>query len=353
MEKSLGQLVQDKRSLSLAGMCKNAGKTTVFNRIVREIEGTDMNLGLTSIGRDGEAVDVVTGTGKPGIYVKEGTIIGTAMGLLKACDITQEILGKTGIHTPMGEVILVRARSDGNVQLAGPSTNTQLMEISRQFKIHGVDKIIIDGAISRKSLCSTKVAQSVILSTGASCGRNIDLVVRETQFAAEILDLCVTKIPFAQLPSQEMEGNASPEFSIWNQYGEMMDLPLEEKGFKQLDHILRNKSMTEWKWCFIPGALTDVLLKPILMSNTNLKKKEFIVLDSSKILLSRDCYEKLRMKGGSLGVFEKTDLLAITINPFSAYGFHFDQSEFMEKMRTKVRQPVFDVMEDEDGKANY
>lgn len=345
MEKSLGQLVKDKRSLSLAGMCKNAGKTTVFNRIVREIDETDIHLGLTSIGRDGEAVDVVTGTGKPGIYVKEGTIIGTAMGLLNECDITQEILGKTGIHTPMGEVILVRARSDGNVQLAGPSTNSQLMEISRQFKIHGVEKIIIDGAISRKSLCSTKVAQSVILSTGASCGRNIDLVVKETQFAAKILDLNVTKISFDQLPNQELDKNASPEFSIWNQHGELMEIPLEEKGFRRLDHILRNKSMANWKWCFIPGALTDVLIKPILMSNTNLKNKEFIALDSSKILLSSDCYEKLRMKGGSLGVFEKTDLLAVTINPFSAYGFHFDKTEFFEKMSEKIKQPVFNVME--------
>lgn len=50
----------------------------------------------------------------------------------------------------MGEVILIRARSDGNIQLAGPSMNSQLIELSRQFKELGVDKVMIDGAISRK-----------------------------------------------------------------------------------------------------------------------------------------------------------------------------------------------------------
>lgn len=346
MKNTLGQLVADKRSLSLAGMCKNAGKTTVFNRIINEIDHTDLHMGLTSIGREGEATDVVTGTSKPGIYVKEGTIIGTAMGLLKKCDITQEILGKTGIHTPMGEVILVRARSDGNVQLAGPSTNGQLVEITKQFKAHGVDKIIIDGAISRKSLCSTKVAQSVILSTGASCGRNIDLVVKETQFAAEILNLDVGEIPNWASQSKLGKENSFPIFTIWNQEGELQQLPIEEDEYTKLDQLLRHKKMGQWKCCFVPGALTDVLLKPILMSNINLKNKQFIALDSSKILLSRDCYEKLQLKGGSLAVVEKTDLLAITINPFSAYGFHFDKHEFLEKMQSKVKQAVFNVMED-------
>ena len=346
MEKTLGQLVADKRSLSLAGMCKNAGKTTVFNKIIKEIDDTDIHMGLTSIGRDGEATDVVTGTSKPGIYVKEGTIIGTAMGLLKKCDITQEILGKTGIHTPLGEVILVRARSDGNVQLAGPSTNGQLIEISKQFRSHGVDKIIIDGAISRKSLCSTKVAQSVILSTGASCGRNIDAVVKETQFAAEILDLEVVNIPTLEILNQINLEYKKTKFSIWNQQGEMQELPTEEDEFKKLEQLLRHQSMAEWKWCFVPGALTDALLKPILMSNINIKEKKFIAMDSSKILLSSDNYEKLQLKGGSLGVLEKTDLLAVTINPFSAYGFHFDKDEFLDKLKSKVRHPVFNVRED-------
>lgn len=46
---------------------------------------------------------------------------------------TQEILVTTGIPTPLGEVIIMRARSDGYVQLAGPSITAQLKEVSKTF----------------------------------------------------------------------------------------------------------------------------------------------------------------------------------------------------------------------------
>ena len=49
----------------------------IFNWMLHHdrLQGT---LGLTSIGRDGESTDVVTGTEKPGIFVREGTLIATA-----------------------------------------------------------------------------------------------------------------------------------------------------------------------------------------------------------------------------------------------------------------------------------
>ena len=76
-------LIESYRSLSIIGMCKNAGKTTVLNSILSEMGATGKTLGLTSIGRDGESVDVVTQTHKPGIYVRDGTLIATALEMLK------------------------------------------------------------------------------------------------------------------------------------------------------------------------------------------------------------------------------------------------------------------------------
>ena len=346
MISKLGRLIADTRSLSLAGMCKNAGKTTVFNRMIRELNYTEMVLGLTSIGRDGEATDIVTGTHKPGIFVQEGTIIGTAAGLLQYCDITKEIVGKSGIQTPMGEVILIRARSDGFVQLAGPSMNNQLIELSRQFKELGVDKVMIDGAISRKSLCSTKVAETVILSTGASLHKSMDLVIRETQYVASILDL-----PAQDLPLHEELLNPDPMkmnvVQLYDTDKEVIQLHPSDQGVLQLHEILRHKSYHHWNYCYLTGALTDARLKPLLMSNLNLKGRQIVVEDSSKILLSRDCYDKMRKKGCSLAVSEETKLLGITINPFSAYGHHFQKDEFLDKMQCAVRQPVWNVLEEE------
>ena len=127
MSAELLQLLNGVQTMSIVGMCKNAGKTTMLNWMLHHdrLQGT---LGLTSIGRDGESTDVVTGTEKPGIFVREGTLIATAKDMLRLGDTTLEIMETTGIPTPLGEVVIFRARSDGNVQLAGPSITTQLNE---------------------------------------------------------------------------------------------------------------------------------------------------------------------------------------------------------------------------------
>lgn len=109
--KSLYELVAPYDSVSLIGMCKNAGKTTTLNQLIAELKRNGVSFGATSVGRDGESTDLVTNTVKPGIFVYKGTIVATAADLLKYCDTTREILCSTGIYTPMGEIIIFRART--------------------------------------------------------------------------------------------------------------------------------------------------------------------------------------------------------------------------------------------------
>ena len=128
MHEELIRRLNETKTMSIVGMCKNAGKTTMLNWLLTggHLRGT---LGLTSIGRDGESTDVVTGTEKPGIFVREGTLIATAKDMLRLGDVTKEILMTTGIPTPLGEVVILRARSAGYVQLAGPSITLYLIHI--------------------------------------------------------------------------------------------------------------------------------------------------------------------------------------------------------------------------------
>jgi len=87
MHDELLRRLNETKTMSIVGMCKNAGKTTMLNWMLTggHLRGT---LGLTSIGRDGESTDVVTGTEKPGIFVKEGTLIATAKDMLRLGDVT-------------------------------------------------------------------------------------------------------------------------------------------------------------------------------------------------------------------------------------------------------------------------
>ena len=82
MSSQLLEILNSVKTMSIVGMCKNAGKTTMLNWMLHHdrLQGT---LGLTSIGRDGESTDVVTGTEKPGIFVREGTLIATARDMLR------------------------------------------------------------------------------------------------------------------------------------------------------------------------------------------------------------------------------------------------------------------------------
>ena len=147
MSAELLQLLNGVQTMSIVGMCKNAGKTTMLNWMLHHdrLQGT---LGLTSIG---ESTDVVTGTEKPGIFVREGTLIATAKDMLRLGDTTLEIMETTGIPTPLGEVVIFRARSDGNVQLAGPSITTQLKEVSRLFFEMGAASLWVHGPWRRGS----------------------------------------------------------------------------------------------------------------------------------------------------------------------------------------------------------
>ena len=47
-------LIKDEERVSFIGMCKNAGKTTVLNEVIKKLHNNNESILLTSIGRDGE-----------------------------------------------------------------------------------------------------------------------------------------------------------------------------------------------------------------------------------------------------------------------------------------------------------
>lgn len=337
MKPTLSQLIAPYSSVSIIGMCKNAGKTTVLNRIIREVNGNGQTIALTSIGRDGENKDLVTGTKKPGIYVQEGTLVATASALiLNHCDVTREILDTTGIGTPMGDVVILRAKSDGNIQLAGPSITSQLARLGKTFRELGADLVMFDGALSRKTLCSRRVSQATVLCTGASYHKNLDVVVEDTAHICRMLTL-------PELDDRALaEGLEKEEdfrgLRLYTEQGNW-DVPLG----MSLEDALRKPEADGAKMVFFGGAMSDGLMKPLLMSGAPVKGLTFAVRDSSKILLKRENYEKMRLRGIELRVLESVNLVAVTVNPFSAYGFHFDKDELMERMQQRVNIPVINV----------
>ena len=113
-----------------------------------------------------------------------------------------------------------------------------------------------------------------------------------------------------------------------------------------VEDALRDPRAAGAKAVFFGGALSEFLLKPLIMSSEKLDGLAFVARDSTKILLKQESCEKLRRRGVSLQVLDSVNLTAVTVNPFSAYGFHFPKEELMARMERRVGLPVINVMEE-------
>ncbi|MBQ4425297.1 MAG: hypothetical protein II882_06140 [Lachnospiraceae bacterium] len=312
----------------MLGMCKNAGKTTALCRLIREYAAKGgPPLALTSIGRDGETRDLVTGTDKPPIFLYEGMLAATASELLPLCDVSREILAATGLYTSLGEVILFRARSDGYVQLAGPGIVEHLKQLRESFAAFGAGCILIDGALNRKSPLSGAADGVCILSTGASLDRDMDKVVEETAFAAALLSLPEMKLPVPDPGRLTRISKAGEKEEI----AAPADLRKVEAG-----DIL-----------WLSGALTESAAKAFLRNGGEKEGLTILVKDSSCLMLRRESWEALTKRGVRFAVLKGSRLAGITVNAVSSGGWQFDPKAFAERMRAAVPVPVWDVMADD------
>lgn len=314
----LFDLVAPYTTVCLAGMCKNAGKTTALNALIAGARVRGVSLALTSIGRDGEREDLVTGTHKPPIYVTGGSLFATARGLLAKCDVTGEILALTGIHTPLGEVAILRALSDGFVELAGPSMTDQIVSLTGSLQGFGAQKVLIDGALFRRSLCAPEAAEGVILATGGSYGPDMERTVSDTAFVAELLTLPESG------PWPDMQGRRFARGDLYDEYSDA----LEGQG----------------EALYATGAFTDAMAAALLRRKTI--PHTVAVEDGTRLLLARESYEKLKARGVSFRVRRKNELIALTVNPFSACGTPYDPAAFQRRMESRVTVPVIDVWEE-------
>ena len=318
--------IGDVPAVAMLGMCKNAGKTTAMNRLIEELARTDSGpVALTSIGRDGEATDLVTGTYKPPIYMQEGMLAATAEQLLSLCDVSREILAATGLYTSLGEVIIFRAKSDGFVQLAGPGIVAHMKRLREDLAALGGKTILIDGALSRLSLLAGAEDGVCVLSTGASLDRDMEKVVSDTAYVASLLTL----------PQGEAPGPALGKLSCYNEKGEGAELP-DIGGLKRgpgADILL------------VEGAFTESQGRRLMQAHCSKEGLRLLVRDASCLMLKRETWEALRIRGMDFGVLQGTRLAAVTVNPLSAGGWQFEAGAFREKMQAAVSVPVMDVMD--------
>ncbi len=336
--KSFLNEVQKYRIVSIIGLAKNVSKTTTLNFLINRLK-SQLTLGLTSIGRDGESYDVLTKLPKPKIFVTKGIFIATAEQIFLNFKDNFEIIEETNYNTPMGRILLLKVVKDIFIELAGPSINKQLQAVCKTLLNKKCDLVLIDGAFDRKAYATPKISEATILSTGASVSPTLQKVVDLTTHTVRILTLKPEVSPQILGVANTIVKTGKVGVIYGNGTFKLLDLKTSLGGANEvLKHIQENITHV-----VINGVITDLFLENIMNHLSTLKSIIFLVEDATKLFLSPRVFHKFNSKEGNLRVINPIKLIALTINPTSPYGYAFEKQLFMDMLKKKIELPIYNL----------
>ena len=166
-------------SLFVVGTGKNVGKTVAMRAVVRAAAARGLVTGLTSTGRDGEAVDAADAQAKPRLFLTPGTVIATARNVLPAHP-ASEILDLTPWQTAAGRVVFARVRQAAYYELAGPATASAIRACANRMRELGCGQVVVDGAVDRVAALAGG-GDAVIVAAGAAGTRTMEEAVDDVR----------------------------------------------------------------------------------------------------------------------------------------------------------------------------
>lgn len=322
------------KSLSVVGLEKNTGKTECLNYILRRLKDRDVQIALTSIGIDGESVDQVKKTHKPEIELQENTIFVTSEKHYREKHIVSEVIDLSEQYTSLGRLVTAKAKGRGKVLISGPASTAGLKTVIKDMELLNVDTTIIDGALSRLSLGSPAVAESIVLATGAAVSSNLPQLVKKTKFVYDLINIEEYNTSIKDELLDKTKG-------IWaiDAEGNVHDLDIPSVFL-----IDRNKDklFTYGTVIYVTGAISDKLLN-FLRIQKNIKDVVLVVKDFTKIFVSPQAYNAYLNRGGEIKVLLRTNLIAVTVNPVSPDGYVLNSEKLREAMSESLQIPVYDI----------
>jgi hypothetical protein len=333
---NLSELLTGTRALALVGLAKNTGKTETLAAILREHAAADTQVGVTSIGRDGEEHDVIDARiDKPRVQLQRGSLVATTGALLRSSGIEHERLVQTGVRTPLGEVVLARLSEAGAIEVAGPNAAADLRAVSDAMLELGAEQVLIDGAIDRRAASSPAVADGLVMATGAILSEDIEAVVTATSDAVDL----------ARLPLADRGKCESGEAGGGDRVTLERRLALTAEP-AEIAAMLREQPHANT--FFVDGALSERFLEGLLAARTERAGRELRIVagDPTKVFLSRRGPRWYARQGISIEVLQTIELKAITVNPLAPQSHRFDSQTLRELIGSAVTDvPILDVLD--------
>ncbi|OEF97262.1 hypothetical protein BHF71_03765 [Vulcanibacillus modesticaldus] len=326
------------QTISIIGLSKNAGKTTLLNHLIKKYQREMIKIGITTIGVDGEQEDGWTGNKKPAILVPEGTIIATVSDGLKIGTARWRILEKLNLHSSIGDIYLAEAIQEGTVKLLGIPSTEDISHLSSRFEDFGTKRLLVDGAYDRLSSANPLITDSTYLVIGASLHRQELIFWKKVE--EKIRPFFYDKVKDEKILTL---------IQSWEKEQKIIIMQGDKIKTFPAAYLFTNDIIEELEWMLLPGVLTDRLLMKMIQ-----EKKIFnIVLQNGlKSFVSSTLEEKWQRLGGSIQVVNSIKINGIAYNPYSPEGYSFSSKLMEEKIEqivqkyTKETIPIFDVWRD-------
>lgn len=318
------------RDVSIVGISKHAGKTTVLGRLIADAADERRRLGIASIGLDGERADSLLGIPKPAICVPGGTFFATAMKVHRHDHAATRWMEPAGISSPLGEVWIGETREDGPIELAGVRQLAHLRSLRLRFHELGADHVLFDGALSRMISVSPQAADGVMLAAGAAVG-TLEQVVRETFDA-------VRKLTMPLVPD---------DVGVWlaSQCSASGVVEVPQEVFTAREN---REAQIKGRMLFEPGAITDSTLSTWIGVGQPI---QLVVRDPTCLFVTAEGWRAFLRAGHQLLVLSRLPLIGVAVNPSSPFGEAMDRHALLRTLKAKLTVPVWDVMDRETTNA--
>ncbi|RDV37332.1 hypothetical protein DV096_15265 [Bradymonadaceae bacterium TMQ3] len=327
--------------LAVVGVAKNCGKTTTLNALIARQRGRAV--GLVSVGIDGEQSDVLLGTEKPAIVVGEGHWVVSAERALSRSTAPLEYVRALGVSSPLGEVMVARARGEGEVVLAGLRHRGDVSEALDALEGLGAEPVFVDGAYGRVVGAHPEVAGAIVMSTGAVVGQTVQEVVRRTFDVVDRLTLPVVEggIWRDALTCAQREQRAY----LVEEDGELRELPHASGlvGLSQGRKLWRKSTAG----VVVPGLVSDRVLEELLAVGTQ-RRRMLVVGDGTALHPSGTLWRRFR-RSWEVRVGHTSRLMALTYNPSSITGAQLDARALRQGLEARWPQvPVFNPVDPDE-----
>jgi hypothetical protein len=303
---TLAELLRPHATVTVVGLAKNAGKTTVVNHLLERMEG---RVGLASLGLDGEARDQLTGLAKPRIAPPAGALVLTTTHLRGQTPLLREL----PFRTAAGGVVIVAASGGEPVVVSGPTRLDELDVALAALRAAGAERLLLEGALGRLGTAAPGRADAVVLAAGASLAEGSDGLALRLRVTVDALDLPVSDEPSGVTLSH----GAGFETEVASE--------IDEGAVAEL-----------------PGALTDPLLEALIREH---RRATLIVADGTRVLAAAQTVARARRAGVEVAVRRPLRIAALTACPFHPDAPRSPEEAFRAVVGASAgRWPVYDVV---------